>query len=138
MVRVFTLSSVLLLLIHGGCASVASERADRGTQVPVTNVGTVAGRWAGLSDLPGHRMDDQYVEVTLREDGTYEVTSARTIGLMDARGHVQLSDGRLLVQGDSGARGTATLYSAGGQRTLLIEMATPRAGNVTARLRPQP
>ena len=134
----FRVLSVLLLLIHGGCASVASDSASRGTPIPVTSVGTVAGRWAGLSELPGNRREDNYVEVTLRDDGTYDATSARTIGFMDARGRVQLSDGRLLIQGNNGARGTATLYSAGGERTLLVEMQTPTAGSITARLRPQP
>jgi hypothetical protein len=131
-------SLLVLLLIHGGCASLASDSASRGTPVPFTSVATVAGRWAGLSDLPGNRMDDNYVEVTLRDDGSYEATSARTIGFMDARGRVQVSDGRLLIVGNSGSRGTATLYSAGGQRTLLVEIETPRAGSITARLRPQP
>jgi hypothetical protein len=135
MLRVLCLSMLLLVT---GCAPAASDGAGRGTPIRLTDVGTVAGRWAGLSDLPGHRMDDQYVEVTVRDDGTYEATSARTIGVMDARGRVQLSDGRLLIEGSDGARGTATLYSADGQRTLLVEMVTARAGNVTARLRPKP
>lgn len=136
MFRVFSL--MLLLLIPAGCASLASDSASRGTPVAVTSVATVAGRWAGLSYLPGDRMDENYIEVTLRNDGSYEATSARTIGFMDARGRVQVSDGRLLIHGDSGSRGTATLYSAGGERTLLVEMDTPRAGSITARLRPQP
>jgi len=136
MFRVFSL--LLLLLIDAGCASLASDSARRGTPVTVTSIATVAGRWAGLSDLPGDRMDENYVEVTLRDDGSYEATSARTIGFMDARGRVQVSDGRLLIQGNSGSRGTATLYSAGGERTLLVEMETPKTGSITARLRPQP
>src|SRR5262245_37804418 len=133
----FRVLSVLLLLlaIHGGCAS---DSASRGTPIPVTSVGTIAGRWAGLSELPGDRMEENYVEVTLRDDGTYEAKSARTIGLMDARGRVQVSDGRLLIEGSNGARGTATLYSAGGQRTLLVEMRSAEVGSITARLRPQP
>jgi hypothetical protein len=139
MLRVFSLPSLVVLLLgHAGCASAAAGVAGRGTQIPVTNVGSVVGRWVGLSDLPGHRNDDQYVEVTVRDDGTYEATSARTIGFMDARGRLQLSDGRLLIQGNDGAHGTATLYSADGQRTLLVEMVSAKAGNVTARLRPKP
>ena len=138
MLRVWSLSSLaLLLLAHAGCAS-AGASAGRDTQIPVTNVGSVIGRWAGLSDLPGHRNDDLYVEVTVRDDGTYEATSARTIGFMDARGRVQPRDGRLLIQGNDGAHGTATLYSADGQRTLLVEMVRAKGGNVTARLRPKP
>jgi hypothetical protein len=36
-------------------------------------------------DLPGGGRDVQYLEVTVLEDGTYRATSARTIGVMDAR-----------------------------------------------------
>ena len=139
MLRLMSLSSlVLLLLVHGGCASGTANTTARGTPIAVTDVGMVVGRWAGLSDLPGHRNDDEYVEVTLHDDGTYEATSARTIGFMDAHGRVALNDGRLLITGNSGSNGTATLYSIGGQQTLWIEMTTVRAGNVTARLRPKP
>src|SRR5215467_10058261 len=83
MLRLMSLSSlVLLLLVHGGCASGTASAAARGTPIAVTDVGMVVGRWAGLSDLPGHRNDDEYVEVTLHDDGTYEATSARPIGFM--------------------------------------------------------
>lgn len=130
--------SLLVLLVHGGCAAAAGDGAGRGTQIRVTDIKTVAGRWVGLSDLPGHRSDDQYIEVTLRDDGSYEATSARTIGLMDRQGRVQVSDGRLLIQGSNGASGTATLYSAGGEPTLLVEMASGTVRGATARLRPKP
>jgi hypothetical protein len=134
MLRVVTL---LLLLAHAGCASATRDGAG-GTPIRVTDLGSVAGRWAGISDLPGHRNDEQYIEVTLRDDGTYEAKSARTIGFMDSRGRVQVSDGRLLIEGANGARGTATLYGGDGQRTLVVQMVAAKGGNMTARLRPNP
>ena len=106
--------SLLVLLVHGGCAAAAGDGAGRGTQIRVTDIKSVAGRWVGLSDLPGHRSDDQYIEVTLRDDGS------------------------LLIQGSNGASGTATLYSAGGKPTLLVEMARGTMRGATARLRPKP
>jgi hypothetical protein len=129
---------LLLLLAHAGCASATRGDAGSGTPVRVSDIGSVAGRWAGIGDLPGHRNDEQFIEVTLRDDGTYEATSARTIGFMDARGRVQVSDGRLLIEGANGARGTATLYDGGGQRTLVVQMTAAKGGNMTARLRPNP
>jgi hypothetical protein len=128
---------LLVLLVHGGCAAAAAGNAGGGTQIRVTDVKSIAGRWAGLSDLPGHRNDDQYIEVTLRDDGSYEATSARTIGLMDRQGRVQISDGRLLIHGSNGASGTATLYSTAGEPTLLVQMDGAKGG-ATARLRPKP
>jgi hypothetical protein len=129
---------LLLLLAHAGCAAATRESAGGGSPVRVTDLGSLAGRWTGIGDLPGHRNDEQYIEVTLRNDGTYEATSARTIGFMDARGRVQLSDGRLLIEGANGARGTATLYDGGGQRTLVVQMTAAKGGNMSARLRPNP
>jgi hypothetical protein len=129
---------LLLLLAHAGCASATRGEAGSGTPVRVSDIGSVAGRWAGIGDLPGHRNDEQFIEVTLRDDGTYEATSARTIGFMDARGRVQVRDGRLLIEGANGARGTATLYDGGGQRTLVVQMTAAKGGNMTARLRPNP
>jgi len=129
---------LLVLLAHGGCASATADSADRGTPIQVTDLSSVVGHWAGLSDLPGHRFDDQYIEVTLHDDGSYEATSARTVGVMDRRGRVQVRDGRLVIEGSDGATGTATLYSTGGQRTLLVQLAGGKVGNATARLRQQP
>lgn len=134
----FRVLGLLLLLAHVGCASATPGQTGGGTPVRVSDIGSVAGRWSGIGDLPGHRNDEQYIEVTLRDDGTYEATSARTIGFMDARGRVQVSDGRLLIEGANGARGTATLYDGGGQRTLVVQMMAAKGGNMTARLRPNP
>jgi hypothetical protein len=136
---------VVTLLALGACAS-SGGGGDRtasgagrgpGAPVPVTDLKTVVGHWAGLMDLPGNA-EDQYLEVTVREDGTYRAKSARTIGVMDVEGTVAVSDGRLLLQGRSGSRGTATLFSRDGQPTLMVDMTAVNRNRTTARLRPQP
>jgi hypothetical protein len=132
-----------VLLGVGACASGAGRTGQTSasdTPLPVADVGSVAGRWAGLMDLPGggSRRDDQYVEVSVQPDGTYQAKSARTIGLLDAKGTVVARDGRLWMQGEQGARGTGTLVSRDGGRVLMIDMTGPDGGRITARLRPQP
>src|SRR5262245_5053016 len=115
----------------------------RGTPIRLTDVGSVAGRWAGFIDRQGGFRqggfnEDACIELRLRDDGTYEATSPRTARLMDARGRVELNYGRLVIEGSHGASGTATLYSVEGQRTLFVEMAASRTRSVTARLQPTP
>jgi hypothetical protein len=119
------------LLAITGCATRDASTPAVGTPVAVTAVADVAGRWAGLGDFPGHRGQDQYIDVTLYGDGRYQANAARTIGLMDAQGSVQLMDGRLQVRGDRGARGTATLLARNGERTLQIEMMASNGGRMT-------
>ena len=136
---------VTMLMVVLGCAAprgggppAGAGGGVVGAPVPIDDVSRVAGRWTGLMDLPGgSRESEQYVELDLRPDGTYHATSARTIGLMDARGKVEVNDGRLLVQGERGARGRGTLFSRDGRPTLVIDMTLPNGGQVTARLHPQ-
>ncbi len=140
-----TAMCVMTLLTLGACASGGagapaggSASTTVGAPVAVTDLKSVTGRWAGLMDLPGGGRDVQYLEVTVLEDGTYRATSARTIGMMDRQGTVALSDGRLVLRGESGARGTATLFSREGQPTLMVDMTGANQSRTTARLRPQP
>jgi hypothetical protein len=137
-------TAVMLLMALGACGSgaasprpAATTAGPAGAPVALTDVKSVAGRWVGLIDLPGHR-DDEYLEVTVQEDGTYQARTARTIGIMDAHGTVAVRDGRLLLQGARGAQGTATLVSRDGQPTLLVDMTGSNQARTTARLRRGP
>jgi hypothetical protein len=134
---------VALLAALGACASGGGSGRTAGggaagAPVAVTDLKSVAGRWVGLMDVPGNSNEDQYLEVTVREDGTYRAKSARTIGVMDAQGTIAVSDGRLLLRGERGSRGTATLFSKEGGSTLMVDMTAPNQSRTTARLRPQP
>jgi len=121
----FRVMSLLVVLGHG-------------TPIRLTDVGSVAGRWAGFIDRQGGFNEDTCIELRLRDDGTYEATSPRTARLMDVCGRMQLNYGRLVIEGSHGASGTATLYSVEGQHTLFVEMAASRTRSVTARLQPKP
>lgn len=137
------LGVVALLAALGACAPGGGSGrtaggSAAGAPVAVTDLKSVAGRWVGLMDVPGNSNEDQYLEVTVREDGTYRAKSARTIGVMDAQGTIAVSDGRLLLRGERGSRGTATLFSKEGGSTLMVDMTAPNQSRTTARLRPQP
>src|SRR5215470_14100790 len=100
----------LWLALVLGLAGCATSESTTTAPLPITDIASIAGKWVGLLELAGSRDRQDYVEVTIAGDGTYRAASARTIGIMDARGTVSVAEGRLLIQGDSGGKGTATLF----------------------------
>ena len=81
--------------------------------VPVTEVKSVAGQWAGTLARDTNPRED-WVRVTIDQDGTYDFSSARQIGVLTGKGTLSVKDGKLV--GES-PRGTSvyTLYDRGGE-----------------------
>jgi hypothetical protein len=120
-----------------GCAG--SGSATTAAPIAITDLASITGKWVGLLEIAGSRDREDYLEVTIASDGTYRAASARTIGVLDAKGTVTVTDGRLLIQGASGGKGTAILYSQPGQPPRLLQV-NGTAGDgrpYIARLRPQ-
>ena len=63
---------------------------------------------------------DDWLEVTIREDGAYEFSSFRTIGAATGSGTLLLKDGNLMTESDRGSA-TYTLYDRGGMRVLVFD-----------------
>ena len=126
-----------IVLGLAGCAS--SGSATTGGPVAITDVASIAGKWVGLLEISGSRDREDYVEVTIARDGTYQAAAARTIGIMDAKGTVSVSDGKLLIQGERGGKGIGTLLTQTGQPPRLLQV-NGTAGDgrpYIVRLRPQ-
>jgi len=128
---------LLLVLGLAGCASNGTTTTT--APVAVTDVSSVAGRWSGLLSIAGSRDRQDYVEVIVDGNGAYRASAARTIGLLDTTGTVTASSGRLLIKGDSGGRGTATLYTQPppDERMLVVNGTASDGRAYTLRLRPQ-
>ena len=134
--RTWTALGLALLLGLAGCASTGASST---APVTVTDVSSVAGRWAGLLSITGSRDREDYVEVIVDGNGTYRASAARTIGVLDTKGTVTASGGRLLIKGDSGGQGTATLYKQPppDERMLVVNGTASDGRAYTLRLRPQ-
>ena len=130
-------ASLAVGLALAGCAG-GTAAARPATAMPVTDVTSVAGKWTGLLEVEGGGDRDDFVELTVDRSGAYRAAAARTVGLLDAKGKIAVSDGKIRLEGDRGARATGTLYaqSASPERALLVEGATPAGRRFSVRLRP--
>jgi hypothetical protein len=128
-----------LLVIALGFAGCATSGSSAGGPVAITDLASVAGKWVGLLEMAGSQDRQDYIEFTIAGDGTYRAASARTIGVMDARGKLTLSDGKLLIQGERGGKGIGTLFTQTGQPPRLLQVnGTASDGRpYILRLRPQ-
>jgi hypothetical protein len=110
-------SLVLAAGALGACGSTGSGAAAAGTPVPISGFRDVAGRWAGpLNGLPGPRRDEDWIQVTIGEDGTCAFTSARTIGVFGGKGQCALESGKVVMRGERGSAAFTLLEGAGGRR----------------------
>ena|SRR5262245_44937813 len=129
-------AGIAVMLVLAGCAGTST-----GTAVPVTDLANVAGKWTGLLEVAGSQDREEFVELTVDGSGAYRAVTARTIGVLDNQGKVDvISDGKLLFKGDRGSQATATLLSQASQpqRTLVVQGTTASGRPFQARLRQQP
>jgi hypothetical protein len=77
------LGALVVVALLSGCAPTGGA-ADHGSPVTVTDVQSVAGHWSGLLEISGRRQED-FVQLTIIPDGTYQMHGARTIGVSRAR-----------------------------------------------------
>ena len=111
------LTVVLALTILAGCAGSSASRPPD-TTVPITGVELIKGKWAGVVDRT--RRED-YIEVVISDDATYQVTSARTAGGFEGKGKLTLRDGQAFAE-SPGAKSTWRLIDRGGKRVLRLDV----------------
>jgi hypothetical protein len=102
------------------------------TPVAVSDVKSLSGTWEGTVYLPGSERDD--VTLTIRDDGSYDVLSKRGIGASSGKGHIVISDGRLIIEGERG-RGVGTvLRNRAGDVVMKVDMTLSDNRNLSAEL----
>jgi hypothetical protein len=110
----------VLVLALAACAS--APPPPPATTVPITNYQMVAGKWSGpVTGLPGSARDQgDWVELTIRPDGSYDFNVARTIGMFGGKGKLTIKDGRMTSQGERG-NAEYTLSDRGGKQYLRVQ-----------------
>jgi hypothetical protein len=127
----------IVVVMLGGCAS--GGGGGTRTRIPITELQTVVGRWdgllSGLSSRPS--IDEDLIDVVIREDATYEAKAFRTIGVFQGRGTLELRNGALVLKSERGATGTGQLFAVNGRRVLEVEATAADGRRVTASLSPK-
>ncbi len=124
-----------VLLVVGAAAGCAGQKSrESGVMVPITDLASVSGTWAGVA-YRGVGNRTEWLEITLKSDGTFEASSARQIGMFAGAGTLALSDGKLTAVGPRG-KAVMTLYDRRG-RLLLVDFEDANGVPYTAELRPK-
>jgi hypothetical protein len=124
--------AVVLAASLVGCVSIGPV-----SPVEVSDVKILAGTWKGVVyGYNGAARTD--VDMTIQEDGSYQVAARQSIGASHGEGKILIHEGRLIIQGQRGD-GVATLMSdAAGRRVILVEMTLFDNSHLSARLWPSP
>jgi hypothetical protein len=112
------LTVVLALTVLAGCAGSGATRPPD-TTVPITSIELIKGKWAGVVERAPRRED--YIEVMIHDDATYQVTSARTAGEFEGKGKLTLRDGQAFAESQR-AKSTYRLIDRGGKRVLRLDV----------------
>jgi len=86
--------------------------------VPITGIELIKGKWAGVVDRS--RRED-YIELMINDDATYQVTSARTTGEFEGKGKLTLRDGQAFAESPR-AKSTFRLVDRSGKRVLRLDV----------------
>jgi hypothetical protein len=114
--RAWLLVATLSLTV-AGCAE-TSQSPPALSPVAITDIGSVAGKWAGpVTGLAKRRDEGDWVNVVIAPDGTYDFGIYRTIGMFGGKGKLIVQDGKLALHSDRG-NSTLTLFEGGGKRVL--------------------
>jgi hypothetical protein len=96
------------------------------TAVAITDLTSLVGKWEGLAQGPssgsvlgGHSAD--WVEFTIKRDGTYEARSYREIGVFRGAGTLTLRDNVVHWTSDRSRGVLYLIYDQGGKRVLRLQ-----------------
>ena len=136
LVCVIRLSVALAVLQgFGGCAMPGPSEQPPWAPVPIQEFKSVAGKWEGLMTRAPRAQNDDWVKVAIHEDGQYEFASYRTIGVLNGKGLLALSDGVVTATSERGSA-TLTLYLADARRLLRVAGVTHDGIKFEAELAP--
>jgi hypothetical protein len=112
-------ATLVVAVILAGCAgSQGSRPAD--SAVPITSIDAIKGKWAGVVDRSPSRSED-FIEATIGDDASYQITSARTAGGFQGKGRLTLRDDQAFAE-TQGSQSAYRLIDRGGKRVLRLDV----------------
>ena len=117
-----------------GCAGSTGPGETGWTRAPIADAKSVAGKWAGtLTRAQGPK--DDWLTLTIRDDGSYEAVSDRVIGQFRGTGKLALADGKLVTQTEEGTA-VVGLATRGTARRLDLVLRNKEGVETTSTLSP--
>jgi len=130
-----SLGAVLTALVVGfavtlvGCASFGPI-----TPVAVSDIKEVTGIWKGVVYTKSES-EPNYVTLTIREDGSYDVISARELmGTSRGRGKMVVREGRLIIEGERGRGVGRVLRDSAGNLMMEVDGTLSDNSTLSAKL----
>jgi len=100
----------------------------------VSDIKEVKGTWKGVVYTVSESEPD-YVTLTIREDGSYDVVSAQEpVGTSRGRGKIVISEGRLIIEGEKGRGAGRVLRDSGGNLTMEVDAIMSDNSTLSAKL----
>ena len=91
------------------CAVFAAEKTQW-SPTEITDIKSISGKWEGIMIRTPKSKSDDWVNVSIQDNGDYEFASYRTIGVFSGKGNLAVKDGKADGPRRKGQRNGAALY----------------------------
>ena len=85
------------------CAVFAASEKAQWSPTAITDIKTIAGKWEGIMIRTPKSRTDDWVNVSIQDNGDYEFASYRTIGVFSGKGNLTVKDGKATAQSEKGS-----------------------------------
>lgn len=85
------------------CAVFAAGEKAQWSPTQITDIKSIAGKWEGIMIRSPKSRTDDWVNVSIQDNGDYEFASYRTIGVFSGKGNLAVKDGKAMAQSERGS-----------------------------------
>ena len=83
------------------CVAFSAEKTQW-SPTQIADIKSIAGKWEGLMIRTPKATNDDWVNVSIQDNGDYEFVSFRTVGVFSGKGNLTVKDGKAVAQGEKG------------------------------------
>lgn len=103
MIRFLQISGLVVVVQAAlACAVFAASAKTQWSPTEITDLKSIAGKWEGIMIRTPKSRTDDWVNVSIQDNGDYEFASYRTIGVFSGKGNLAVKDGKAMAQGEKG------------------------------------
>ena len=86
------------------CAVFAASEKAQWSPTQITDIKSIAGKWEGIMIRTPKSKTDDWVNMSIQDNGDYEFASYRTIGVFSGKGNLAVKDGKAVAQSEKGSQ----------------------------------